>query len=124
VDEDVVTRHRKGRISEEVAAGYLQQHGLKILDQNFRCSLGEIDLVARDGPTIVFVEVRSRYGTGYGLPQESVTFRKQKRLTQLAQWYLKARGLEGKPARFDVLGILWRGQEPEVTWIVDAFEER
>lgn len=116
------TRHRKGTISEGVAAEFLKQHGLEILERNFRCPLGEIDLVAQDGKTVVFVEVRSRYGTGYGLPQESVTSHKQKRLTRLAQWYLKARRLEREPARFDVVGILWRNREPEVTWIVDAFE--
>ena len=121
-DELLPTRYRKGRISEEVAAVFAEAHGLLILERNFRCPLGEIDLIAQDGPTIVFVEVRSRYGMGYGLPQESVTREKQKRLTQLAQWYLKARRLEGRSARFDVLAILWKGQEPEITWIPNAFE--
>lgn len=118
----MVTRHHKGRASEEVAARYLEGQGLKILDRNFRCQLGEIDLVARDGGTIVFVEVKSRYGTGYGLPQESVNRTKQKRLTMLAQWYLKTQKLDTRKARFDVLGIIWNDQDPQVTWITNAFE--
>lgn len=119
---DMPTRYRKGRIAEDLAVSFAEAHGLCILDRNFRCPLGEIDLVARDGSTIVFIEVKSRYGIGYGSPQESVTHRKQRRLTQLAHWYLKARRMEGSPARFDVLAILWRGREPEITWIPNAFE--
>jgi len=118
----VLTRYQKGRDSEEVAARYLEKQGLKILDRNFRCPLGEIDLIARDGGTIVFVEVKSRYGKGYGLPQESVTRAKQKRLTLLAQWYLKSQKGDTRRARFDVLGIVWDDQDPQVTWIANAFE--
>lgn len=109
-------------MSEEVAAVFAEAHGLRILERNFRCPLGEIDLIAQDGHSIIFVEVRSRCGLGFGSPQESVTRQKQKRLTQLAQWYMKARRLEGCPARFDVLAILWKGREPEITWIPNAFE--
>jgi len=116
------TRYRKGRMGEDLAVAFAEAHGLRILDRNFRCPLGEIDLIARDGTMIVFIEVRSRYGMGYGSPQESVTREKQRRLTQLAHWYLKARRMEGSHARFDVLAILWKGREPEITWIPNAFE--
>lgn len=118
----MITRHDKGRIGEELAARYLEERGLQILDRNFRCPLGEIDLIARDGRTLVFVEVKSRYGKGFGLPQEAVTHAKRRKLTLLAQWYLKSRALDTGRARFDVLGIVWSGKGPELTWIVNAFE--
>ena len=118
----MTTRQKKGRQAEDFAARFLKQHGLEVVERNVRCVLGEIDLVGRDGKTIVFVEVRSRYGGGYGLPQESISQTKQRRLTRLAQWYLKRNRLEGQPARFDVVAIVWHEEEPELTWIVNAFE--
>lgn len=118
------TRQQTGRKGESAAAQFLTQHGMKLLSHNFRCPLGEIDLVGLEGKTIVFVEVRSRSTSRYGTPQESITIGKQKRLTRLARWYLKKNGLEGKPARFDVVAVMWRDGLPEVTWIVNAFEAR
>jgi len=120
----MVTRHDKGREGEFLAAEYLKQHGIKVVAQNFRCPIGEIDLIGRDGKTIVFVEVRSRSTANYGLPQESISRSKQRRLTRLAQWYLKRYGLERESARFDVVAILWQDGKPELTWIVNAFEAR
>ena len=117
-----VTRQEKGRAGEDVAARFLEQHGLEVLVRNFRCPLGEIDLIGRDRGTIVFVEVKSRSGAGYGLPQEAVSRTKQRRLTRLAQWYLKGKRLERQPARFDVIAVTWHDGEPEVRWIVNAFE--
>lgn len=118
----MVTRHDKGKKGEILAAEYLEQHGLKMVAQNFRCPLGEIDLIGRDGKTIVFIEVKSRSTTSYGLPQDAVTRSKQRRLTHLARWYLKRHGLEREPARFDVVAIIWGDGAPELTWIVNAFE--
>jgi putative endonuclease len=115
-------RHQKGRESEDLAARFLEKNGLKVVARNFRCPLGEIDLIGRDGGTIVFVEVKSRFAGGYGLPQESVTRSKQRRLTRLGQWYLKKNGMERQSARFDVVAIIRRGDEPEITWIVNAFD--
>jgi putative endonuclease len=97
---------------------------MKIVARNARCALGEIDMVVRDGKTIVFVEVKSRFGAGYGAPQESITPAKQRKLTRLAQWYLKQHRLEGQPARFDVVAVTWRGEESELIWIANAFEAR
>lgn len=116
------TRHDKGRLGEDVAADYLRQHGVEVVSKNVRCPLGEIDLVCREGRTVVFVEVKARYDARYGLPQEAVSRNKQLRLTRLAQWYLKKHGLERQPARFDVIAITWSEGRPEVTWIVNAFE--
>jgi putative endonuclease len=118
------TRIDKGKRGEDVAAVFLKEQGLQLLAQNVRCVLGEIDLIARDGRTLVFVEVRSRSGSRFGLPQESVSPAKQRRLTQLAKWYLQRHHLENQAARFDVIAIRWILEEPEITWIPNAFEAR
>ncbi|MGV8074649.1 MAG: YraN family protein [Syntrophobacteraceae bacterium] len=117
-------RHEKGKQGEDIAARFLEECGIRIIAQNVRSFLGEIDIIGRDGNTVVFVEVKSRSFPGYGLPQESVTLSKQRRLTRLAQWYIKTHGLERRPARFDVIAITWKSGEPEVTWIPNAFEAR
>jgi putative endonuclease len=116
------SRPGKGRLSESVAADFLKDQGLVIVAQNVRCPLGEIDLVARHDKTHVFVEVKSRFASGRGLPQESVTWAKRKRLTRLAQWYIKQHRLHRQPARFDVIAITWQGNEPSIQWIPNAFE--
>jgi putative endonuclease len=116
------SRPGKGKMSEMVAADFLKDQGLAIVAQNVRCPLGEIDLVARQGNIHVFVEVKSRFASGHGLPQESVTWAKRKRLTRLAQWYIKQHRLHRQPARFDVIAITWQGNEPSIHWIPNAFE--
>lgn len=118
----MATRQTKGRQGELLAAEFLEKQGLRIVARNFRCPIGEIDLIAWDKGTIVIVEVKSRYSKGFGLAQESVSLSKQKRLTRLGQWYLKQNRLEGQPARFDVIAIDWTGGEPDITWIANAFE--
>ena len=115
-------RFLKGRRGEAAAADFLAGSGIKILDRYFRCPPGENDLVARVGRTIVFVEVRTRQARGFGEPEESITAVKRQRLVRAAQWYLKQRRLENSPARFDVIAIRWYGEEPEINWIVNAFE--
>jgi len=120
--DEMETRQQKGRTGEELAEAFLETSGLKVEARNVRCPLGEIDIVARDGKTVVFVEVKSRRSIAHGLPQESVTRDKRRRLTRLARWYLKRYRLQGKPARFDVIAVTWEGGEPEVTWIVNAFD--
>ena len=116
------SRYNKGKEGESAAAAYLSSSGIKILERNFRCPLGEIDLVAKDGKTIVFVEVRDRQADGICSPEESITIYKRRRLTRAALWYLKQRGLLDSHARFDVVAIRWDGEKPEINWIVNAFE--
>jgi putative endonuclease len=122
------TRIAKGKAGENLAADFLLKNGLKVLERNFRCPLGELDIIARDGQVIVFVEVRARVPGPRGyhiLPQESIAGKKQRRLVRLAQWYLKQRGLERSAARFDVVGVAWlEDGTPDLNWIVNAFEAR
>lgn len=105
-----IRRKLLGRQGEEAAAQYLENNGYRVLYRNYRCQLGEIDLIALDGGVLVFVEVRARSGDQYGLAQESVTGRKQNKLRQLAWHYLKASGKTGSACRFDVVAILFDGE--------------
>jgi putative endonuclease len=118
----MLNRKQKGNLGEDLAAEFLKRHGLEVLARNVRCPLGEIDLVGRDGKTLVFVEVKSRFAAGYGAPQELVSRTKQRRLTRLARWYLKQHRLDNQPARFDVIAISWQDVNPEVNWIPNAFD--
>jgi len=79
---------------------------MRVLARDWRCRLGQIDVVARDGDTVVVVEVKARRGLGFGLPQEAVDARKQRKLRVLAEAYLAATGRQGDPVRIDVVGLL------------------
>lgn len=105
-----------GSEGERSAEKCLRDKGLRILERNYSTRRGEIDLVALDGDTLVFVEVKARAAARFGLPQETVGARKQHRLVKAAQSYLLQRGWEG-PARFDVVAIL----NGVFTHIEDAF---
>jgi len=94
-----------GRQGEEMACGFLQARGYRILQRNWRCRAGEIDIVARDGKYLCFVEVKTRYSVRYGMAEEAVDFRKRKQLSKLACLYLSDHGLKEIPVRFDVVAI-------------------
>ena len=100
-------RRALGAVGEALAAGHLERRGYRIMARNVRLGRGEIDLVALDAGTVVFVEVKGNRGRRYGAPEEMVTAVKQRRLTRLATWYLQRRGWIGRPARFDVVAIDW-----------------
>jgi len=117
-----MSRFRRGKDGENAAAEYLLSSGIQILDRNFRCPLGEIDLIAKDEKTIIFVEVRARQWDGLCSPEESITGSKRRRVTRAALWYLKQRGLQNFHVRFDVIAIRWNDEKPEINWIVNAFE--
>jgi putative endonuclease len=95
-----------GHYGEDVAARHLNEAGLEILARNWRCAEGEIDIVARDGDTLVFCEVKTRSATGFGMPIEAVTRRKADRLRRLAWLWLQANPAGGVEVRFDVVGVL------------------
>ncbi len=99
---------------------HLLAQGLQLLERNFRSRGGEIDLIMRQGNTLVFVEVRYRQSCRYGSPVETVTATKQRRLTTAASHYLQSRNLD-LPCRFDVVGISGPQQE-KIEWIRDAFQ--
>lgn len=112
-----------GEIGESMAATFLQGAGLSIVERNFRCVCGEIDIVAREGRTIVFVEVKCRRNKSFGPPQLSVTPFKQRQISKAALVWLSKRKLHDAPARFDVVAIVLRDHDvPEIEHIRDAFE--
>jgi len=100
------TRRVVGIKGEEEAARFLTRSGLAILDRNVRTRAGEIDLVAREGKTIVFVEVKTRRDLEGEPPQAAVNTRKQNRLGRLAQGYLKSKRIRQSPCRFDVVSVI------------------
>lgn len=113
-----------GDRGEQVAAQFLTKLGYRIIATRFRTSLGELDLIAQDGDCIVFVEVKTRRSNDAGAPFEAVGRAKQAQLTRLALAYLRRKGLLERPARFDVVSIVWGADaaEPQVTHYRNAFE--
>jgi putative endonuclease len=113
-----------GNRAERAAAQHLKQLGYRILARNFSCNLGELDLIALDRKTIVFVEVRSTEEGALDFPAASVDGAKQKRLTRLATYWLQKKRLLDHPARFDVLAIGWPQQAaaPTIQHFCNAFE--
>jgi len=111
-----------GRRGEEIAAAWLAERGYHILELNFRCPLGEMDIVARQGDVLVFVEVRTRRTDRFGRPLESVGSTKQRKLSQIALYYLQRYGLEGMNARFDVVGIRLSREGCHIELVRDAFD--
>jgi putative endonuclease len=103
----VVTDHRQrlGKFGEDLAARELERRGYAIIARRYRTRHGEIDIVAEDGATLVFVEVRARISAEFGTAAESVTPRKQRRLASMAAEYLSRNRIAGKPCRFDVVAI-------------------
>jgi len=115
-------RRRLGQQGEAIAARHLQRCGYVILARNWRCPAGEIDIVARDGPTTVFVEVRARRSRRFGTPEESITASKQARLVAAAQTYLQEAGNPETAWRIDVVAIEMgaRGQVERLNLIQGA----
>jgi putative endonuclease len=115
-------RRELGSLGEHVAATYLTDAGLRVLDRNWRCREGELDIVAREADALVFCEVKTRRGTGFGHPVEAVTVAKQRRLRTLAQRWLAAHDEHAPDVRFDVVGVLVRPGRPAlVTHLRAAF---
>lgn len=100
-------RMRRGAYGQRLARAYLEGLGFRIVEENYRCRWGELDIVALDGDCLVFVEVRSRTGNAFGTPEESIVPAKARRLALLAQAYRAERGSAGLPdeERIDVVGV-------------------
>jgi putative endonuclease len=111
-----------GKDGERIAELFLKKKGYKLVERNYRCAAGELDLVMLDRRVIVFVEVKTRTGSGYGTPLEAVAVRKQKKMIYVAQFFLSAKKLSQREARFDVVGVSWPGAQPLVEHIENAFE--
>ncbi len=110
-----------GMAGEQAAAGYLESQGYIILERNFRARAFEIDLIAKDGEVICFVEVKTRSSVKKGLPREAVGASKQQKIIMGASFYLKQHQLMNQRARFDVVEIITQGPFPEFNLIQNAF---
>ena len=115
-------RKRTGALGEKEAAKLLKKQGYKILETNYRCPLGEIDVVAKDKDTIVFVEVKSRRSRQFGNPKAAVTPQKQRKISMVALQYLKATHRSNASARFDVAAVTLSRDKPQIEIIKNAFE--
>lgn len=116
------SRGALGERGENVAARYLRNQGYKIITRNFRCELGEIDIVARDAKTLVFVEVKTRSYED-ATPEEQVDQAKRNQLVRVAKLYLSRYGIPQPPSRFDVVAIVWpNGRDPLIRHTPHAFE--
>ncbi|MGI9333274.1 MAG: YraN family protein [Gammaproteobacteria bacterium] len=112
-----------GEQAEHYAERYLSKRGCALVCRNYRCRAGELDLVMRDGATLVFVEVRYRRSAGFGGPAESVDANKRRRLRTAAEHFLQRyRGAAFESCRFDVVALIGDITQPQVEWIADAFE--
>lgn len=111
-----------GQRGETVAARLLKKQRYKILETNYRTRQGEIDIIARDGDTIAFIEVKSRTSEHFGNPKGAVTLQKQRRISMAALQYLKATRQSEAKARFDVVGISSQTDPPTIEIIKNAFE--
>lgn len=116
---------RLGNRGEEAAAAYLEQKGYEILERQFRTPLGEIDLIARDGKTLAFIEVKTRRSERYGRPAAAVGSEKQRRIIRAAMWYIVNKQRQGDvpPCRFDVVEIYASSQGAcRIRHLENAFE--
>ena len=117
--QDRLSLGKKGEAHAEV---YLKNEGYKIKEKNFRCPLGEIDIIALDGGTLVFVEVKTRSSSSFGYPFEAVNKKKQRQILKTAKYYILKKRIKNTPLRIDVVSILIKGESIEAEIIKNAFE--
>jgi putative endonuclease len=111
-----------GNRGEELALRFLKKQRYHIIDRNYICKMGEMDIIAKDKDTLVFVEVKTRTSTAFGPPQLAVNSSKQRRMSKVALNFLKEKHLEDVKARFDVVAILLGPKGEEIELIKDAFD--
>lgn len=115
-------KREAGKRGEEIALSFLKEKGYTILEENFRSPFGEVDIIAKDGRIYVFVEVKMRRTHRFGLPVESITPEKQRRIIKSALFYMKRKGLRNIPIRFDVVSIQWENENYQIRLIKSAFD--
>lgn len=117
-----INNRASGKTSEDLAVEFLIAKGMRVVKRNFHFGrVGEIDIIAEDGQTLVFIEVKARSSTLYGTPEEAVTLAKQRAIRKVAQGYLYTHGITDRECRFDVIAIRLFSNEPEITHLIAAF---
>ena len=119
-----MTRERLelGAFGEELALRTIRRMGYRPVLRNYRCALGEVDLIAKDGETLVFIEIKTRKGKGVGYAKEAVNERKRRQLSKVALAYMKSENCCDRKARFDVVAICLGKGDPEIEVIKNAFD--
>lgn len=111
-------KKQRGQQGEDLAAQIVESKGLKILMRNFRCPVGEMDIIALEGERLIFIEVRTRSTPKFGWGEESIQSKKRIRLQRIAEYYiLSCRYKEWPPVRFDLIAIRWNENNPQTNWI-------
>ncbi|AFV11257.1 endonuclease [Thermacetogenium phaeum DSM 12270] len=110
-----------GLRGEELALSFLSRLGYHLLEKNYRCRLGEIDLIMKDGQNLVFIEVKTRRSDSYGAPQEAVGPLKQAKIRKLARYYLMTKGIREQQVRFDVVAIRFGGGKYHIEHLKGVF---
>jgi len=117
-------RKELGQKGEELALRFLKKNGYRIIQTNYSCKLGEVDIIAQEKDVLVFVEVKTRTSMAFGPPQLAVTPTKQHQLSKVALYFLKEKRIEDPKARFDVVAILLAPGIEEIELIKNAFDTR
>lgn len=115
-------RIKIGKAGENIAEIYLKKHNYKILNTNYRCKIGEIDIIAKQKDNIIFIEVKTRKDNEYGFPRESVTYYKQRKISKTALMYLQQNDLFHYNVRFDVIEVWYDNNDMYINHILNAFE--
>lgn len=120
--ENIKSKNKiKGNFGEDVVNQYLSKNGYEVLERNFQCNFGEIDIIFRDKNEIVFSEIKTRNGVKYGYPAESVTYLKKKHIYNTAKYFLYKNGLLNKFVRFDVIEVYLNNKKPIINHIKSVF---
>ncbi|MEW5798022.1 MAG: YraN family protein [Bacteroidota bacterium] len=116
-----ISKRKIGDLGETVAENFLRQQGYTIIEKNFYYQHGEIDIVAKDGDTLVFIEVKSRRSERFGTPEESVTPKKQELLRRTAEGYVASKNLPDTDCRFDVVSVIMKDGKAECRVLKNCF---
>lgn len=116
------TRIDIGKRGETLAISFLKKNGYRIIESNFRCRYGEIDIIAQEGKTVAFIEVKTKTSNRFGSPTQAIDSRKQRQVSKTALAYISQKRLTNYSARFDVVGINIKGSNSEIELIKNAFE--
>ena len=115
-------RQQFGKKGESLAVAHLKKHGYRIIVQNYRTGLGEIDIIAKDKGILVFIEVKARRSFRFGNPKAAITPQKQRKISMVALSYLKATKQESVKARFDVVAVSAEDDTPDIEIVKNAFD--
>ena len=115
-------KQKIGKMGESIAVRYLKKQGYRIVEQNYRSKVGEIDIIAREKQSLVFVEVKTRSSGSFGSPKWAITPKKQKAISMAALYYLKMTNQNDVDARFDVVSILLQGEDTQIELVRNAFD--